>query len=203
MFAAMILLQDASSLAMHALEERMHTISVVDAATSSQVFARHIVRPAMRAQVGHVSDDWFNAQARALRQLDPRLEALALRFAAMGERPPLPQGKATGGADRSVPAWLRGPADRIGSAVERMSAQVAGHAIPRAIRQGTEQVLAHVGRQVGEHAGVYERLRVAARGELSGVWLGPARPDATQRPYLAQLLDSVDRTATQALEIIA
>ena len=68
----------------------------------------------MREIVGATADRWFTTQARALRHVDARMEPLALRFAAMNERPMLPQDDAPPPAGWRAPAWLRGPFEAIG-----------------------------------------------------------------------------------------
>lgn len=201
--AAMALIHAASACAMRALDDRINTIAVSDAMTGTDATARAIIRPEMRAEVGAAADDWFNARARALRQIDARLEPVALRFATMGERPTLPQNESAIATGWSTPAWLRGSAVAIGSAIERAANEVASRAVPDVVRERAEQVSARIAHEIGERSGAHDRLRVAARGELSRTWLGPVPADATPRPYLTDLLDIVDRTARQAMETIA
>lgn len=201
-FAAMELMHRASADAMRALEQGRDSVAVTDALTSADEAARAIVRPAMRLKVGVAADAWFSAQARTLRRIDVRLEALALGFAAISERPSMPQDEAVA-EDWTVPAWLRGPVETIGSTVARAASEVASRAVPDMVRNGAEHASARIGRGISQLSGANERLRMAAQREFSCIWLGPS-PDASgQQPYLLLLLDIVDRTAAKALETVA
>lgn len=200
--AAMALIHAASASTMRMLEKRLDEVAVMDAISRAHAVARDIVRPAMRAEVGPPADDWFKEQARALRQIDARLETLALRFASMSDRPTLPQDEVAAINGRSATAWLRGTADTIGAAIERSAAGVANRTLPDVVRESAEQVSVRIVREFGERSGAHDRLRVAAHAELLRVWLGPAAPDATTQPYLTQMLDVVDCTTKKALETI-
>lgn len=187
---------------MRALDDRVDTIAVSDAVTGADAAARAIIRPVMRVGVGAAADDWFKAHARALRQVDARLEQVALCFAAMSERPTLPQDELTIAAGWRAPAWLGGSVDTIGSTMERAATEVANRALPEIVRKRAVQMSARIAREIGERSGAHARLRVAARDELSSIWLGPGLADA-RRPYLTHLFDIVDRTTSQAMETIA
>jgi len=201
--AAMALIHAASACAMQALDGGIDTIALSDAMTGSDAAIRDIVRPAMRAEVGTSADDWFKAYAWALRRIDSRLETLALSFVAVSSWPALPQNELTTVERWSEPAWLRGPIDTIGSTIERAATEISNRAVPNAVRERAEHVSARIAREIGERSGAHDRLRNAARNELSRVWLGPAPAENARRPYLTHLLDIVDRTARQAMEIIA
>lgn len=201
--AAMALMHAASAGALQTLDDRVETIAVSDAMTGSDAAIRGIIRPAMRAEVGISADDWFKAHAWALRRIDSRLETLALSFVAISGRPALPQNDLTTADRWRAPAWLREPVDTIGSTIERAANEIANRAVPNAVREHAEQLSARISREIGERSGAHDRLRNAARNELKRVWLGPARAESAPRPYLTHLLDIVDRTASQAQEIIA
>lgn len=201
--AAMALIHTASARAMEVLDDRIDTIAVSDAMTGSDAAIRDVVRPTMRLEVGTSANDWFKTYALALRRMDPRLETLALSFVAVSGRPALPQNDLTGVDRWSAPAWLRGPVDKIGSTIERAATEISNRAVPNAVRERAEQVSARIAREIGERSGAHDRLRNAARNELSRIWLGPASVEDARRPYLTHLLDIVDRTARQAMEIIA
>lgn len=201
--AAMALIHTASAGAMEALNDRIYTIAVSDAMTGPDAAARDIVRPAMCAEVGASADNWFKAHGRALRRIDSRLETLALSFVAVSGRPTLPKIELATVKHWRAPAWLRGRVDRLASTIERAATKVADCAVPNAVREGAEQVSSRISRAIGERSGAHDRLRVAARSELSRVWLGPPFAGDTRQPYLTHLLDIVDLTARQAMEIIA
>lgn len=201
--AAMALVHASSACAMQALDVCINALSASDAMTGADAAARGIIRPLMRAEVGARADDWFNAQARALRKIDARLEAIALGFAAMAERPGLPPDEVTAGKGWVAPAWLRESLGSISSTIEQAATAAANHALPVIVRDRADQVSAEITRQIGMRSGAHERLRIAARGELVRTWLGPSTADATQRPYLTHLLDYVDRTSGRAMEIIS
>lgn len=197
--AAMMLLQQAAVTARAELEQRLEAIAVVDAMTSADALARAIVRPAMRREAGEASAAWFTSQARALRRIDARLETVALRLTESAEQPDLPPDETPAAAGWTAPAWLRRPASALGSAVEH----AASRALPEVVRQGAGQISRRVGHEVGEHSGAHERLRAAGRHELAARWLGPVPEDDAPRPYLTQLLATVDRVADAAWESIA
>lgn len=199
---AMALVHDAAAAAMRALEARFDAVTNAEAMTNAEATARAIVRPAMREIVGATADRWFTTQARALRHVDARMEPLALRFAAMNERPMLPQDDAPPPAGWRAPAWLRGPFEAIGETLDRGS-DVAARAVPDMVRQGAEQVTARIGREIGERSGAHDRVRAASRAELTRIWLGPAAADSEPLPYLTQLLDMIDLTARDAGEMLA
>jgi hypothetical protein len=201
--AAMALIHAASAGAMQALDDRIDTIAVSDAMTGFDAAIGNIVRPAMCAKVGTSADDWFKAYAWALRRIDPRLETLALNFVAISGRPALPQIEQITAERWSAPAWLGGPVDTIGSTIGRAATEIANRVVPNAVRERAEQVSARIVREIGERSGAHDRLRNAARNELSRVWLGPAPMESAGRPYLTHLLDITDRAARQAMEIIA
>lgn len=201
--SAMALVHQAAATAMRTLEERLDTIALADAVVSAEIAARTLLRPAMRLAIGSAADHWFTAQAQALRRVDARLEPLALRFSARCERPPLPGHEGEAGTGRSSPKWLRGSAETFGSVIERAAGVIAERALPDAIRTSAERLSARIGHEVGERSGAHERLRAGARAELIRVWLGPAARDATPRPYLTQLLDTVDAAARAAGESTA
>lgn len=200
---AIAALHAASRCAMQSLEEQMQSIVGLSSVVRTEAFARDMIGSIMRAQVVPMADDWFNDHARALRQIDPRLEKLALRFALIRDRPALPQDEVIAPTGWIAPAWLRRASGTVGSVTSRRSLEDATSVFPEALRQGAEQAMTRLGRELGERAGLYERLRMAARAELSRVWLGPALTAPSPRPYLAQLLDTVDRTSDEAMEIIA
>lgn len=181
----------------------MQSIVGLSSVVRTEAFARDMIGSIMRAQVVPMADDWFNDHARALRQIDPRLEKLALRFALIRDRPALPQDEVIAPTGWIAPAWLRRASGTVGLVTSRRSLEDATSVFPEALRQGAEQAMTRLGRELGERAGFYERFRVAARAELSRVWLGPTLPAPSPRPYLAQLLDTVDRTSDEAMEIIA
>ncbi len=199
--SAMALVHKAAAAAMQALEVRLDAITNAEAMMNADATARAIARPAMCDLVGATADQWFTTQARALRQVDARVEPLALRFAAMSERPMLPQDDAPPPAGWRAPAWLRGSFEAIGETLDRGS-EVAARAVPDLVRQGAEQVSARIGREIGERSGAHERVRAAARAELTRVWFGPAAAESETRPYLTQLLDMIDRTARDAREML-
>lgn len=201
--AAMALVHAAGAEAMRVLERRLDGIAVADAMTSADAVARKIVRPAMRAVVAAAAHDWFTSQARALRQVDARLEALALRFAAMSERPVFPPDVGSNSAGWSAPEWLRGPVNTISAAIERAAGETVKRALPAVVRDGAGQISARIGREIGERSGAHDRVRASGQSELSRIWLGPAPENASPRPYLTQLLDIVDRIAREAKETIA
>ncbi len=200
--ASIALVHDAATDAMTVLEARLASTTSAEAMTKAAAVARGIIRPTMRTVVGATADQWFTVQARALRQVDARFEATALRFAAMGERPRLPQDDPKPSEDWRAPAWLRGSFNVFGEALHRGS-DVAVHAVPYIVRRNAERVTARVAREIGERSGAYDRVRAAARTELVRVWLGPWSVDGDVRPYLAQLLDIVDSTARDAKETLA
>lgn len=201
--AAMGLVHAAGTEAMIALEQRLERIGVADAMISSDRVARDFVRSAIRDGLRRDGDAWFERHARALRRVDARLEPLALRFSAMGTRPPLPQDEAPVPATWRAPSWLRDPVISLGAAMEWAAAEAANRSLPRAMRDGAGQVSARIGYEIGERSGAYERVRVAGRAELSGRWIGPEHADSAPRPYLTQLLDTVDQVASKAMETIA
>lgn len=200
--SAMTLVHEAAAAAMGVLEGRLNTIANAEAMTNADAAARTIVRPAMREVVGAAADRWFTMQARALREVDARVELLALRFAAMSERPMLPQEGAPPPADWRVPEWLRSSFEAIGETLDRGS-DVAARAVPDLVRHGAEQATARIGREIGERSGAHDRVRAAGRGELTRVWLGPLLAEDGARPYLTQLLDTIDETARAARETLA
>jgi hypothetical protein len=200
---AITLVHAAGADAMRVLEERLDTVAVTDAMIAADACARDIVRPTMRNAIGPGADLWYNAHARALRRVDARLEALALGFAAIGERPSLPADGAAVGVGWSVPAWLRGSVDSLGSAIERAAGEVAARALPDLIRGGVEHVSTSVAREIGTWSGARDRLRAAGRAELASVWQGPASEGSAVRPYLTELFDTIDHAAKRALETIA
>lgn len=199
--AAMALVHGAAAGAMRTLETGLDAITNAQALKNAEAVARAIVRPTMRDALGAAADRWFRGQAQLLRQVDVRAEAIALRFAALGERPLLPPDDAPPPAGWRAPAWLRGSFDAISETLDR-GGDVASRALPDVLRQGTEQVTTRIGREIGERSGAYERVRAAGRAELTRVWLGPAPTESETRPYLSQLFDMVDRTARDARETL-
>lgn len=200
---AMDLLHAASIVAMQALEDQIDTIAVASAMSDADTTAREIVRPTMRLETSVAIDAWFSTYAEALHRIDPRLEALALWFGAVDERPTLPQDVAIAPAGWKAPTWLRSSASAIGSVIDRAATEVASRALSDEVRKGAEQISTRIGRAVGEHSGAHDRLRAAARIELSRVWLGSGAEGTEPQPYLALLFGSVDQTAKKAVEAVA
>lgn len=204
--SALELVHEAAVAALRTFDAQLDAVTLATAVTSADTVARDLVRPAMRETLRRTLDPWFDRHARALRRIGSPWEPLALRFAAMAERPPLPRdapAPVAAPSRWSAPAWLRGSVDTIGSALDRTTAEIAARALPDAVRDSAGQVTARIGREVGERSGAHDRLRAAARVELTATWTGPAHDEDAPRPYLSQLLDRVDHTARQALEIRA
>ena len=200
--AALALAQEAGAAAMRELEARLDAIALVDAMTAAGSIARDIVRPAMRAELRGRVDAWFDHHARALRRVDPRLEALALGFSAVRDRPLLPRDDKAASGRWGTAAWLWRPVDPIGAAITRAGTRLADRLLGKTARDGAGQVSALIGRELGERSGAYDRLRVGGRLELVQLWIGPHPANDAPRPYLTQLLDKVDRTADDAREMI-
>lgn len=193
MLSAMTLMQAAATGAMRALDARLDDVALMNALVGADDAARAIVGPAMRDAVGAAVEAWFGAQALALEQVDARLGPLAGQFAAVHERPVLPEDDV--------------PADRTGASARRRGAAAIGGAMRRVVPamavEAVRKASARIGHELGERSGAHDRLRAAAKGELVRRWIGPVPDDAPPRQYLIGLLDLVDCTAARAREIVA
>lgn len=188
---------------MRELERRLGSITISDALLDAESEARAVVRPMMRTVVGAAADQWFLEQARNLRQLDGRLELLALRFSVISDRPLFANDDKSPLPSRRILTWLRGPADALSSAMKRVAGKVSDRPVPEAVRNGAGQLSAQIGHAIGVKIGAHEQLRAGGRAELTRIWLGPPIEGVALQPYLVQLLDAVDRTAAQAKEMLA
>jgi hypothetical protein len=155
----------------------------------------------MRDAAADAVEQWYLKHARGLRAIDGRLEALALKLTAKEGRPVFPSEKASTSPNRPGLAWLRASAS-VGSRAAAGMREAARHTVPDSWRGGARRVAARLASELGERAGIHDRIRAAGRRELETVWVGiMASPDGT-RPLLSQLLDIIDETAIEAREMI-
>lgn len=190
------LLQEGATTGLTALEDQLGSVSLIDAFSGSEARARALVRPAMRDFLRPRLHELLTRGAARLRQIDERLEQLALSYAHVGDRPLMPGEEPVVSraslARRAMPEIF---ASRISELSEKLDS-----AIPDTISGGLRNWSDRASHQLGEGMGARARLRTAGANEIRTAWTGPST--LTEQPFLSRLTDRVDAIAATARNLL-